>query len=125
MPRPRSSAADIEIRPDLPYIVAEAGAFPQADHIVRRRIKLNVVSRFESGRTMREHQNPVGHRDGFLDVVGYQEDRFSTVADEVDGVALDQKLGLEIKRRKGFVEKEHFRVVDQGPGKRHTLAHTA
>ena len=41
--------------------------------------------------------------------MGYQEDRFSAVAHEIDRVALDQELGLEIERRKRFVEKEDVR----------------
>ena len=72
---------------------------------------------------MGQHQNSVGHRDRFLDVMGDQEDRFSAVADKIDGVALDQELGLEIKRGKGFIEKQNVGVVDESASERHALAH--
>ena len=74
---------------------------------------------------MGQHQNTVGHRHCFFDVVGDQENGFSAVADKIDGVALDQELGLEIKRCKGLVEKKDVRVVDQSAGKRHALAHAS
>src|ERR1700689_1123844 len=121
MPGPRSSTADIEVRPDLSDIIAEACAFSGRDHVGGRPIELDVVSSLESRRTMGQHENSVGHRHRFLDVMGDQEDRFSAVADKIDGVALDQELGLEIKRGKGFIEKQNVGVVDQSASERHAL----
>src|SRR6185437_11049337 len=75
-----------------------------------------------------EHDDAVGEEDGFLDVVGNEEDGLrgdGFFLPELEQFAAEVFGGEYVERGKGFVHEEDFRLNDEGAGEADALTHTA
>ncbi|OIQ64816.1 hypothetical protein GALL_536310 [mine drainage metagenome] len=72
---------------------------------------------FQRDDTIRQHQ-------GFVDIVGDQQDRLLVLAPDTHDFVLQLGTCQRIQCRQGFVEQQHIRVGSQCPRHGDALAHT-
>src|SRR5690606_11389370 len=120
---PRSDV-DIEIPPDVAEVPAEVRGFP---HLHRRAagMKIDDIRPFDPRWPVRKHDNPVGHGDGFRDVVGDQDNRAALGAQDLAHLILKLKPGLVVQSGERFVEEQDFRIHGQRTHQRSPLPHPA
>jgi hypothetical protein len=84
------------------------------------------VDFFDDGAGAGAHdQQPVGHRDGFDQVMGNEQRGFLFIEQHPRHVLLQDHLGLRVEGRKRLVEKQHLRVDGQGASQGRALTHPA
>ena len=69
-----------------------------------------------------EDGDPVAHRQRLLLVVRDEDEGDADLPLDLLELQLHRAAQLEVQRAEGFVEEQHLRPVDEGPGQRHPLA---
>src|ERR1700686_2153851 len=103
-PLPQSLQDHVKIGPDAPDVLAEPLALGHTDHVGGLGAQLNVVAGLDTGRPLRQYDDPVGQRYRLLDIMRDQQQGAPALPDQRRRIALDQKLALEVQGGKGLVE---------------------
>ena len=69
-----------------------------------------------------EHRDAVAHREGFLLVVGDEEERDADVALDLLELDLHLSAQFEVERPERLIQEQHLRPVHEGPGQRDPLS---
>ena len=72
-----------------------------------------------------EHDDPAGHEDGLVDVVGDEHHRLLRLFPDAQQQLLHQHARLVVERAERLVEQQDLGVVGQRAGDRHPLLHAA
>lgn len=124
MPRIRP-AINVQLLPDQIEVTGKLSGFTPLKGSESAPVDLNGVFSLDPSRPAGQDDHPVGHTDGFGDVMGHQEGGFPLPAKYLNHLILNGQAGLVVQGRKRFVQKQHLRVYRQGSDQGYSLPHPA